>query len=48
MGLLKILGAGILVLWLVLWLALKITTGVIHLLVLVGIAMIIIGFVKRT
>lgn len=48
MGLLKILGAGILVLWLVLWLALKITTGVIHLLVLVGIAMLIIGFVKRS
>jgi hypothetical protein len=47
MGLLKILGAGILVLWLVLWLALKITSGVIHLLVLVGIAMIIIGVVKR-
>ncbi|HUG72319.1 MAG TPA: hypothetical protein VMK82_02735 [Steroidobacteraceae bacterium] len=48
MGMLKILGAGILVLWLVLWLALKITTGVIHLLVLVGIAMIVIGFVKRS
>jgi hypothetical protein len=48
MGMLKVLGAGILVLWLVLWLALKITSGVIHLLVFVGIAMIVIGFAKRS
>jgi hypothetical protein len=44
MGMLKVLGAGILVLWL----ALKITSGVIHLLVFVGIAMIVIGFAKRS
>jgi hypothetical protein len=46
MGILKFLGFAILLLWLVLWLAVKITFGAIHLLVLVGIAMIVIGFVK--
>lgn len=48
MGLLKFLGAGIIVLWLVLWLALKITSGLVHLLVLVGVAMIVVGLLKRT
>lgn len=47
MGLLKFLGAGILVLWLVLWLALKITSGLVHLLVVLGVAMIVIGLLKR-
>jgi len=46
MGILKFLGVAILLLWLVLWLAVKITFGAIHLLVLLGIAMIVIGFVK--
>lgn len=48
MGILKALGALIIVVWLVLWLALKVTTGLIHLLVVLGIAMLVIGFLKRT
>lgn len=47
MGILKTLGALLLVVWLVLWLALKITSGLIHLLVVLGIAMLVIGFFKR-
>lgn len=47
MGILKALGALIIVVWLVLWLALKVTTGLIHLLVVLGIAMLVIGFLKR-
>jgi hypothetical protein len=47
MGILKALGAIILVVWLILWLALKVTTGLIHLLVLLGVAMLVIGFLKR-
>ncbi|MDQ2640814.1 MAG: hypothetical protein M3Y79_09580 [Pseudomonadota bacterium] len=47
MGILKALGALIIVVWLVLWLALKVTTGVIHLLVVLGLAMLVIGFLKR-
>jgi hypothetical protein len=46
MGILKFLGVAILLLWLVLWLAVKITFGAIHLLVLLGVAMIIIGFIR--
>ncbi len=46
MGILKFIGVAILILWLVLWLAVKITFGAIHLLVLLGIALIVIGFVK--
>ena len=34
-------------LWLVLWLFVKITFAAIHLLVLVGIAMLLFGFLKR-
>lgn len=48
MGILKFLGAAIIVLWLVLWLAVKVTFGAIHLLVLLGLAMLIIGFVKSS
>lgn len=47
MGILKFFGVALIILWLVLWLAVKITFGAIHLLVLAGIAMLIIGFVKR-
>lgn len=48
MGILKFLGAAVLILWLVLWLAVKITFGAIHLLVLVGLAMIIMGFARSS
>jgi hypothetical protein len=47
MGILKFFGIALIILWLVLWLAVKITFGAIHLLVLAGLAMLIIGFVKR-
>ena len=46
MGLLKGLGVAVIVLWLVLWLAVKITFAAIHLLLLVGLAMIVFGFLK--
>jgi hypothetical protein len=46
MGILRILGVLVIVLWLVLWLAVKITFAAIHLLVLLGLAMIVIGFIK--
>jgi hypothetical protein len=48
MGILKFLGIAIIVLWLVLWLAVKITVGTIHLLLLVGAVLLIVGFFKRT
>lgn len=47
MGILKYIGIAILVLWLVLWLALKITVGAIHLLVLLGLILLVAGFLKR-
>jgi hypothetical protein len=46
MAILKFLGIAILVLWLVLWLVVKITFGAIHLLVLLGLALLVWGFVK--
>lgn len=46
MGILKGIGLAIIILWLVLWLAVKITVAAVHLLLLVGIAMFIAGFIK--
>jgi Flp pilus assembly protein TadB len=46
MGILRFLGAAIIVLWLVLWLAVKVTFGAIHLLVVLGIIMLVMGFMK--
>ncbi len=40
------LGVAILLLWLVLWLAVKVTFGAIHLLVLLGLVMLVAGFMK--
>jgi hypothetical protein len=48
MGILKLLGIIVIALWLVLWLAVKITFGAIHLLAVIGLLMIIVGFVKAT
>jgi len=48
MGILKVLGIAIIIVWLVLWLAVKITFGAIHLLLLLGVALLIVGFVKAT
>ena len=46
MGVLKWLGALILITWLVLWLAVKVTFGAIHLLFVLGVAMLLIGLFK--
>lgn len=47
MGILKFIGVAIIVLWLVLWLAFKITVGTIHILLVVGAALLLIGLIKR-
>ena len=47
MGVLKALGAVLIVAWLVLWLFVKITFAAIHLLVLIGLAMLVVGFLRR-
>ena len=41
------LGIVLVVLWAVLWIGLKIATGFIHLLVIVGLAFVIWGLIKR-
>jgi hypothetical protein len=46
MGILKGVGVAVIVLWLVLWLAVKITFAAIHLLLLLGLVLLILGFVK--
>ncbi len=46
MGILRVIGVALIVLWLVLWLAVKITFAAIHLLVLLGLALLIAGFMK--
>ena len=48
MGILKVLGIAIIIVWLVLWLAVKITFGAIHLLLLLGVVLLVVGFVKAT
>ena len=47
MGILKGIGAVLVVLWLVLWLFVKITFAAIHLLLLIGLAMLVLGFIRR-
>ncbi len=47
MGILKVLGLAIIVLWLVLWLAVKVTVATIHLLLLVGVVLLVLGLLKR-
>jgi hypothetical protein len=46
MGVLKGLGVVLIVAWLVLWLAVKITFAAIHLLLLIGVVMLVFGFLK--
>jgi hypothetical protein len=41
------LGVVLVVVWAILWLGLKIATGFIHLVVIVGLALVIWGLVKR-
>lgn len=47
MGILKGIGAVLIVVWLVLWLFVKITFAAIHLLLLIGLAMLVFGFIRR-
>jgi hypothetical protein len=47
MGILKGLGAVLIVVWLVLWLFVKITFAAVHLLLLIGLAMLVFGFIRR-
>jgi Flp pilus assembly protein TadB len=47
MRVLRAIGVFLIVAWLVLWLFVKITFAAIHLLVLVGVAMLLFGFLKR-
>ncbi len=47
MGVLKGIGAVLIVIWLVLWLFVKITFAAIHLLLLIGLAMLLFGFIRR-
>ena len=42
-----LLGIVLVVLWAVLWLGLKIATGMIHLLVIVGLAFVVWGLIKK-
>ena len=48
MGILKFLGVAIIIAWLVLWLAVKVTFAAIHLLLLLGVALLVVGFLKAT
>ena len=43
---LSLLGIVFIIAWLVLWLAVKVTFGAIHLLVAVGVILIVLAFVK--
>jgi Flp pilus assembly protein TadB len=48
MGLLKGLGVFLIIAWLVLWLAVKITFAAIHLLLLIGLALLVYGFINKS
>lgn len=43
---LSVLGIVFIIAWLVLWLAVKVTFGAIHLLVVIGVILIVLGLVK--
>jgi hypothetical protein len=47
MGILKAIGAVLIVAWLVLWLFVKITFAAIHVLLLIGLVMLVLGFIRR-
>jgi len=45
-AILSVLGIVFIIAWLVLWLAVKVTFGAIHLLVVIGIILIVVGLLK--
>lgn len=47
MGILKALGAVLIIAWLVLWLFVKMTFAAVHLLLLLGVVMLVVGFLRR-
>jgi hypothetical protein len=47
MGVLKGIGGLLIVVWVVLWLFVKITFAAIHLLLLLGLALLVFGFIRR-
>jgi hypothetical protein len=46
MGILKGIGVLLIVVWVVMWLVVKITFAAVHLLLLIGLAMLVFGFLK--
>ncbi len=48
MGILRGIGVELIIAWLVLWLAVKITFAAVHLLVLIGVVLLIVGFMKSS
>ena len=46
MGILQFLGLALIAVWLVLWLAVKVTFAAIHLLVVLGLLLLVLGFLK--
>ncbi|HUI59807.1 MAG TPA: hypothetical protein VLX90_06275 [Steroidobacteraceae bacterium] len=46
MGILQVVGIALIALWLMLWLAVKVTFAAIHLLVVLGLVLLVVGFVK--
>ena len=48
MGILKLLGVAIIIVWLVLWLAVKVTFAAVHLLLVLGLVFLVVGFIKAT
>jgi hypothetical protein len=48
MGILKLVGVAIIIVWLVLWLAVKVTFAAVHLLLLLGVVLLVVGFIKAT
>ena len=45
-GILQFLGLALIAVWLVLWLAVKVTFAAIHLLVVLGLLLLVLGFLK--
>lgn len=47
MGVLKLIGIVLIVAWLVLWLAVKTAVAAVHLLLLLGLAALVVGFIRK-
>lgn len=47
MGILRLIAIAIIIVWLVLWLAVKVTFGAVHILVVVGLALLAVSLLKK-